>query len=326
MRENPPTPELPGNPVLSRNTRWLHYMPDVVTKPQLTPLLSNETLARVERMRLRPNRRLTNRTRGEHSVGTGGASIDFADYRDYVAGDDIRYVDWNIFARLQRPYLKLYSHEEELHVAVLLDSSLSMQSEEKFERARQLAAAFSTMALRGTERVSLFAGGDSSGNPAILQNCSGRPATHKVFEFLKACEIHGSATVDDLIASAIRIHRGRGVAIILSDFLTAGDISRSFNLLHSAGLEIFAVQILGPSEVEPDLTGDVRLVDCETGGSLDVTSARDLLDLYHEHRVAQQAYLASQCRRRNGRFESISSAETIEAVLFEKLLRRGWIR
>ena len=301
-------------------------MSNAVTKPQLTPLLSNETLARVERMRLRPNRRLTNRTRGEHSVGTGGASIDFADYRDYVAGDDIRYVDWNIFSRLQRPYLKLYSHEEELHVAVLLDTSLSMQSEEKFERAAQLAAAFSTMALRGTERVSLFAGRDSAGRPAMLKNCSGRSATRKVFEFLESRVSLGSKTVDDLISSALRVHRGRGIAIVLSDFLTAGDVSRSFNLLNSAGLEIFAVQVLGPNEIEPDLTGDVRLVDCETGRSLDVSSARDLLDLYHEHRVAQQAFLASQCRRRNGRFESVSSAETLEEILFEKLIRRGWIR
>lgn len=301
-------------------------MSEAVAKPQLTPLLSNETLARVERLRLCPNRRLTNRTRGEHSVGTGGASIDFADYRDYVAGDDIRYVDWNIFARLQRPYLKLYTHEEELHVVVLLDSSLSMRSEEKFERARQLAAAFSVMALRGMEQVSLFSGSDSAGSPALLRNCSGRPATRKVFEFLESCSAVGSTTVDDLVSSSLRVHRGRGVAIVLSDFLTTGDVSRSFNLLHSAGLEIFAVQILGPNEIDPDLTGDVRLVDSETGRSLDVSSARDLLDLYHEHRVAQQEFLASQCRRRNGRFESVSSDKTLETILFEKLLRRGWFR
>jgi uncharacterized protein (DUF58 family) len=301
-------------------------MTEVGARPQLTPLLSNETLARVERMRLRPNRRLTNRTRGEHAVGKGGASIDFADYRDYVAGDDIRYVDWNIFARLQRPYLKLFAHEEELHVVVLVDSSLSMAGEEKFERASQLAAAFSTMALLGTERVSLFAGGGSSRRPAMLQSCSGRPATRLVFEFLESLTTGGSATIDDSIAASLRMHRGRGVAIVLSDFLTDGDVSRSFNLLNSAGLEIFAIQILGPNEIEPQVTGDVRLVDSETGRTLDVSSARDLLDLYDEHRLAQQSYLSSQCRRRSGRFESVSSDEPLESILFEKLLRRGWIR
>jgi uncharacterized protein (DUF58 family) len=298
---------------------------DVEIKPQLTPLLSNATLARVERMRLRANRRLTNRARGEHAVGTGGASIDFSDYRDYVAGDDIRYVDWNVFARLQRPYLKLYAHEEELHVLVLLDASSSMASENKFERARQLAAAFATMALLGTERVSLFVGKQSGDRQAILKGCSGRPATRLVFEFLEGLEPGGDSTIDESIESALRIHRGRGIAIVLSDFRTTNDLSRSFNLLNSAGLEIFAMQILGPNEIEPDLAGDVRLVDCETGRTLDVSSARDLLDLYHEHRLAQQKHLSSQCRR-NGRFESFSSAETTEAILFETLLRRGWIR
>jgi uncharacterized protein (DUF58 family) len=301
-------------------------MTDVQTKPQLTPLLSNETLARVERLRLRPNRRLTNRTRGEHAVGSGGATIDFADYRDYVAGDDIRYVDWNIFARLQRPYLKLYSHEEELHVVVILDASSSMVSEEKFERARQLAAAFSTMALLGTERVSLFAATSTDERLPTLQGCSGRSATRLVFDFLECVSPGGDSTIDTAVASALRIHRGRGIAIVLSDFLTPGDVSRSFNLLNSAGLEIFALQLLGPDEIEPDLIGDVRLVDSETGRTLDVSSAGDLLDLYHEHRLAQQTWLSSQCRRRNGRFESVSSGIPLESILFETLLRRGWVR
>lgn len=301
-------------------------MAEAVSKPQLTPLLSNETLARVERLRLHPNRRLTNRTRGEHSVGAGGATIDFADYRDYTPGDDIRYVDWNIFARLQRPYLKLFAHEEELHVVVILDASLSMATEEKFERARQLAAAFSTMALLGTERVSLFAGTSTKEWPTALQGCSGRSATRPVFEFLERVSPSGDSTIDTAIASALRVHRGRGIAIVLSDFLTTGNVSRSFNLLNSASLEIFALQMLGPNEIEPDLTGDVRLVDSETKRTLDVSSARDLLDLYHEHRLAQQAWLSSQCRRRNGRFESVSSGNSLDSILFETLLRRGWVR
>ncbi|MCA9044091.1 MAG: DUF58 domain-containing protein, partial [Planctomycetaceae bacterium] len=85
-----------------------------IAATQFTPLLGNDVLARVERMRLNPLNRQTNRMRGEHLSGKGGTSIEFRDYRDYVAGDDIRYVDWNIFARLNEPYLKLYAHEEEM--------------------------------------------------------------------------------------------------------------------------------------------------------------------------------------------------------------------
>lgn len=295
-------------------------------KPQMTRLLSNETLARVEQMRLRPNRRLTNRARGEHAAGVNGASVDFTDYRNYVAGDDIRHVDWNIFARLQRPYLKLYAHEEELHVVVVLDASLSMRSAEKFERARQLAAAFSTMALLGTDRVSLFAGTGSDAPLAILRGVSGRRATRLVFEFLENLEPEGDSTIDETIASTLRIHHGRGVAVVLSDFLTSRDMAGSFNRLSSAGLEIFGVQILAPQEMDPDLTGDVRLVDCETGQTLDVSSARELLDLYHEHRLGQHHYLLSQCRRRHGRFATVSSEQSLETILRETLLRQGWIQ
>ena len=86
----------------------------------------------------------------------GGTSTEFADYRDYVAGDDVRYVDWNIFARLERPYVKLYRHEEEMHVVSIVDASSSMQFDGKFERARQLAAAFGLMGLMNVERVSSF--------------------------------------------------------------------------------------------------------------------------------------------------------------------------
>ena len=93
---------------------------------QLTTLLDNQVLTRLERLRLQPNRRKTNRTQGEHASGKGGSSTEFADFRNYVPGDDVRFVDWNIFARLNRPYMKLYQYEEVMHVAILVDGSTSM--------------------------------------------------------------------------------------------------------------------------------------------------------------------------------------------------------
>src|SRR6478609_10401896 len=112
---------------------------------QFTSLLTNATLARVERMRMLPMRRRTNRSRGEHLAGKGGTSTEFNDYRDYVAGDDMRYIDWNIFSRLNRPYVKLYRHEEEMHVVILVDASTSMRFEGKLDLAKQLAGACGLM-------------------------------------------------------------------------------------------------------------------------------------------------------------------------------------
>ena len=295
------------------------------SQTQFTSLLSNELLARIERMRLNPNRRLTNRSRGEHLAGKGGSSTDFADYRDYVEGDDTRYVDWNIFARLRRPYLKQFQHEEELHVVLLIDASSSMLHEGKLERACQLAGAFGVMGLLNVERVSAYVCSSQETRPAIMPPCSGRISMKRLFDFLESVEGGGDLAVEEAVQKVLRLHRGRGIVCILSDFLTFGDCQRSFNMLFSAGLEIFAAQILSPSEIDPELTGDIRLVDSETQHTLDISSAGNLIGLYHEHRLGLAEYLGKLCRQRNGRFLSISSADLLENVLLDQMARHGWV-
>ena len=292
---------------------------------QLTSLLTNDVLSRVERLRLNPTRRLTNRSRGEHLSGKGGTSTEFSDYRNYVAGDDIRYVDWNIFSRLHRPYVRLYQHEEEMHVVVLLDASSSMMFEDKLERAKQLAAAFGIMGLTNVERVSVYSCNHVGKTPVLMPPTTGRPSIKRLLQFLETLEGGGNISVEQSIESVLRLHRGRGIAVVLSDFLTFGSIERSFNMLYSAGLEIFGIQILGPTEIDPEVTGDLRFVDSETGRTLDISSAGDLLGLYHEHRLGLEEYLAQQCRKRSGRFVSLNAADPLHWVLFDLFRRRGWV-
>jgi hypothetical protein len=112
---------------------------------------------------------------------------------------------------------------------------------------------------------------------------------------------------------------------VISDFLTDGDLRRAFNLLHNAGLQTFAIQILGPGELDPDPAGDLRFVDCETNSHLDVSGAGDLLSLYHEYRAAHEARLSALCQQRAGKFLSVSSAESLERVVFDRMRRQGWI-
>ena len=113
--------------------------------------------------------------------------------------------------------------------------------------------------------------------------------------------------------------------MILSDFLTFGDLKRSFNLLYSAGLEPFGIQILSPREIDPDLASDLRLVDSETLETLDISSSSDLINLYQEYRQGLERDLELLCRRRAGQFLSVSSEVPVETVLFDHLRRRGWI-
>ncbi len=302
---------------------------DTLTQKQrsrYTTLLDNTVLGRLERLRLNPQRRLTNRSRGDHLAGKGGSSTDFADYRDYAPGDDLRYVDWNIFARLNRPYVKQFQHEEEMHVVVLIDASSSMNFEGKFDRARQLAAALGLMGLMNVERVSVYSFHHTGVRPVFMPPTTGRVSIRKLFSFLEDLECGGDYSVDQAVESMLRLHRGRGVAIVLSDFLTFEPMARAFNVLFSAGLEIFAAQILGPSEIEPETVGDLRLIDSETGHTLDITSAGDLLSIYHEHRLALEENLAKLCRQRNGRFLAVNAADPIESVLFDLMARKGWVR
>ncbi len=293
---------------------------------RFTGLLENDDLARVERLRLNPNRRFTNRSQGEHLAGKGGTSTEFSDYRDYSPGDDVRYVDWNIFSRLHRPYVKLFRFEEEMHVVILIDASSSMLFDEKLARAKQLAAAFAVMGLMNMEKVSVFACHQLDTRPAFLPPCTGRANMKRLFDFVESIEGGGDYPIDRAIDTVVRLHRGRGIAVLLSDFLTLGDLQRPLNMLFSAGLEIFGLQILGPSEIDPEVAGDLRFVDSETGATLDITSASDLLGIYQDQRLALEEHLSILCRKRRGRFLTISSTDSLAGVLFDRLRRQGWVQ
>ncbi len=293
---------------------------------QVTSLFGNDVLQLLERMRIHSTRRFTNRAQGEHLISKGGSSNEFADYRNYVEGDDVRYVDWNIFARLHRPYMKTYRHEEELHVVILLDASASMGFEGKLTLAQQLAAAFGIMGLLSGERVSIWRLNGGEDALEALPPCRGRGAMATLLRFIEGVEAHGDMPIERGVESCLRQHRGRGVAVLLSDFLTFGDVPRAMNSLFSKGLETLGLQILGPSEREPELDSDVRLVDCELGRTLDVTGVGALLDIYHEYRMALEAHLVAACTARGGRFLALDASADLRWILCDLLRRRGWVR
>ena len=295
------------------------------TEPQLTSLLPNAVLDRVGRMRLNSARRFTNRARGEHLHGKGGTSTEFADYRDYVEGDDIRYVDWNIFARLQKPYLKLYQHEEEMYVVLLIDASTSMMFEDKLDRARQMAAVFSTMGLFANERVSIYVFTGQDDKMPMLPRNSGRGSMQKIFKYLENIEGGGDAPLEKGVEMMLKHHRGRGVAVILSDFLTYNNLAPALNRTYSSGLEVFGMQILGPTEIDPEMTEDLKLIDCENDAMLDVTLSGDLMDIYQEYRLRYQRHLELLCSQRSGKFLMVNSKHPIEYVVLDQLRRSGWV-
>lgn len=290
---------------------------------QLSSLLSNDVIARLERLRVQPRCHFTNRFTGSHLARKSGSSTDFADFRDYTPGDDMRFVDWNSFSRLHRPYIKLFHEEEVTHFLILIDGSKSMEFEGKFQRARELAAAFGLMALRHTERLSIHC---LSQSPQRLPTCTGRASMKKLLAFLERLETPDEVVpLEQAVERALQHHSGRGVVVVLSDFLTQGSLKRAFNALFSHGLEILGLQILAPTELDPDVSSDLRLVDAELGETLDVSAAGDLIRFYQDHREAYEEELAGLCQSRSGRFVTTSAGESLETVLFDTLRRRGWL-
>ena len=296
------------------------------TAARFTALFDNSVLSRLERLRLNPLRRLTVRSRGEHQTGKGGTSTEFSDYRDYVPGDDVKNIDWNIFSRLNRPYIKLYRHEEELHVVLLIDASTSMQFEGKLDMAKQIAGACGVMGLMGAERVSVYGCHHAGKSPELLPPCTGRVSTKRLLRFIEGIQGGGESPLEAAVDAVLRQHRGRGIVFLLSDFLTLGDLNPALNSLFSAGLEIHGIQILSEPELHPELTGDIRLLDSETGETLDISGAAELFGIYQDQLAWQEVELAADCQKRCGRFLRVSTSMPIESILFDTFRRKGWIR
>jgi uncharacterized protein (DUF58 family) len=265
------------------------------------------------------------RSRGEHLAGRGGASTDFADYRDYQPGDEIRNVDWNIFARLHRPYLKIFRLEEERHVSVLIDCSASMDWFDKLKRAQQLASVFATAALIGGERLSVHLAGLESGKTVQLPPVRGRRSLRRALSFIETAKPGGSVPPEAMVDAMLTHHRGRGICLWCSDFLSGGDLDRAFGRLAAAGLECFAAQVLSEEERDPELAGDLRLVDAETGAHLDVSGAGVIYQVYREQVGSFTEGLASILAKHRGRYGTFDPAEPLAQQVADRLIRRGWL-
>src|SRR5256714_9895011 len=217
----------------------IYSMLDVGCFPFLpmSNLLTPELLRRLEQFQLLAARRAKSSAKGERRSRARGQSVEFADHRSYVAGDDFRYLDWNLYGRLDRLFLKLYEEERELPVTVFLDASESMTFGEprKFDFARQVAAAVGYVALCGFDRVSVVTFPDISQEPTneselktrsqelaargALRSVRGRKSALQFFQNINQLTACGAATFNEALRRGALQARQAGVAVALSDFL-----------------------------------------------------------------------------------------------------------
>jgi uncharacterized protein (DUF58 family) len=258
---------------------------------------------------------------GRRSVKRG-QSVEFADYRDYSLGDDLRQLDWNVYARLEKLFVKLFVEEEDVTITILVDASASMASgrPEKLLFAKRAAAAIGYIGLASEDRVAVSAlGGRSSRRQTPLRGSS------RVFRLLSNLSaIQPADGPTDLVAAArhaaAQLH-GRGVVVLLSDLLDPS-AERVIRELAATRSELIILHILSPAELDPDLEGDLRLVDAETGEGVDVTADLPTIDAYRSRLTAWKESLADLSARRRASYLDLSSETPLNELIFAELRRR----
>ena len=303
--------------------------------PAPVPLLDPELLRRLETLRLVTRERHAGRLAGIRPSRRTGASVEFADYREYQPGDDPRYVDWNVYARLERLFVKLSVAEQDLPVTLAVDASLSMSfgTPSKLDRAKQLAAALGFGALAGGDRLRLSilppAALGSNPFPLLSATLRGKSQAFRLFRWLSELKPSGRARLGRTLshlAAALRVEQG-GLFLLISD-LADPDGPEAFlpalTSLAGAGQEVVLLHLLSPEETDPGLAGDFLLLDGEEeGATLALEVNRRTRELYRQELLAWLETIRRGAAATGADHLVVETDRPWEEVVFDEMVRIG---
>ena len=288
-------------------------------------LLTPDFLRKIERLSLVARRVFPGRLRGERRSTKRGSSVEFADYRDYSMGDDFRRVDWNVYARLDKLFLKLFVEEEDLHVYVLVDASRSMDfgSPRKLLYAKRIAAALSYIALSNLDRVGISA--LDGGLARTLSPKRGKQSAMALFGWLRAL----SAGQHTDLAASMRDFSLRttqpGLVIVISDFFDPG-YQKGLSALLSRKFDLMVIHMLDHEEVSPSVVGDLMLVDSETDERREITVTQTLLRRYKQRLAEFCGGIEGYCSRHGCNYVRVTNQSPFEDLILNYLRRRGAVK
>ncbi len=287
------------------------------------PLLTSEFMARLDQLDVMSRKLLAGKMKGERRSKRRGQSVEFADYRNYVIGDDLRFIDWNIYARLDRLFLKLFLEEEDLAVHILVDVSKSCDFGEpnKAIYMKKVAAALGYIGLVNYNRVSISAIAD--GVVDDTGGLRGRTRVAQMIDFLVKLQPQGASNLADACKRFALTHRQKGVCIILSDFFDKGGYEAGLRYVSGGKYDLFAVQILSPQEIDPDLQGDLKLRDVEDDDMAEVSITQPLMKQYKANLNAYCLAVKEYITRRGGTYLFASSAVPFDTLVLNYLRERG---
>jgi len=289
------------------------------------PLFDSTFLRKLDRLALLTRRAMVGDMQGERRSPRRGSSVEFADFRSYVPGDDIRQIDWNLYARMERFFLKLMVAEEELTIHLLVDNTASMDwgDPNKLTYAKRAAGAFGYIALSSLDRVTVTA--LASGKAQQLPSVRGKRGALPLFSFLHKLP---AGREGNLLATAkhyVHIARNVGPLLLCSDLMDA-HWKEALRTLTSRPFEITILHILAPQELRPDIDGDFRLLDAEGGAPIEITADLDVLRQYDDNLQSWRAEIESFCSGRGINYIFVDTSVPVEEFVLSNLRRRGVLR
>src|SRR5437762_2609226 len=302
-------------------------MSTALTKPPAPkkdePLLTSEFMARLDQLDVMSRKMLAGKMKGERRSKRRGQSVEFADYRNYSIGDDLRFIDWNIYARLDRLFLKLFLEEEDLALYVLVDVSKSCDygNPNKAYYLKQVAAALGYIGLVNYNRVTIAAMSDSV--VAETGALRGRRRVSQMIDFVGKLKAEGPSDLAEACKRFALQHRQKGVCVVLSDFFDKGGYENGLRYVAGGKYDLFCVQVLSPQEIEPDLQGDLKLRDMEDNDMAEVSITQPLLKQYKANLNAYCLGLKDYVTRRGGTYLFTSTAVPFDTLVLNYLRERG---
>jgi uncharacterized protein (DUF58 family) len=290
------------------------------------PLLDPEFLHRLEQLEIVSRKVFAGKMKGDRLSKRKGQSVEFADYRNYVVGDDLRFLDWNLFARLDKLFLRLFLEEEDLHFYLLLDNSLSMDfgTPTKLHYARQVAAALGFVGLVNLDRVVLEVFNDRL--TQTLPPLRGRRSLWRLLDFLSHLEPAGPSDLRRALRAFSLKAAGKGVVVLLSDFMDKGGYEDALRYLIARQMDVYVIHVLSREELDPPVQGDLRLVDVEDEDVAEVTANAALLRRYKENLAAFRSGLSEFCTRRGVTYLFTTTDVPFERLVLTYLRQRGLLR
>ena len=291
-----------------------------------TPLLDPEFLHKLEQLELVSRKIIVGRMKGERKSRRKGSSVEFAEHRNYTVGDDLRHIDWNVYGRLDKLFLKLFLEEEDLHVYTLLDTSLSMNfgTPTKLHYGKQIAAALAFVGLVNHDRVIMdtFAGKLDLGIPSVR----GRSQMWRVIDYLERLSASGESDLKTAAREFAIRHAGKGVVVVISDFLDKNGYEDALRYLLARNMDIYVIHLLSQEEVEPEIVGDLRLEDVEDDDVTEITMSAPLLKRYKDNLNSFVGGLKDWCTKRGIMYIFTTNQYPFDRLILNYLRERGLVK